>query len=518
MAIIKNQKLITFFLLLIIIGIAAFFRLWQLGSIPSGLYPDVALNGNEALDKFKVFYPDNNGREGLMMWLITFSFSIFGISVWSIKIVAALAGALTVFGLYLLSRELFSKYSERCSRNIALLASLFLATSFWHANFSRIGFRAILLPLVSVFAFYFLFRGFRTKKLLSLILSGLFFGLGFYTYTSYRMIVLLSPLLLFCLYYLRKDKKTLLYTICFILTTALVALPLGLYFLWHPQDFMSRMTGVSVFAAASPVVSFGESLIKHLGMFNFFGDPNWRHNFAGSPMLPWPLGILFLIGFFLSIRKIILAIKNKSHQELMVPIFLISWFFAMLLPGALTREGLPHALRVVGVIPSAYIFVSLGAYWFYQKISARIKQKKLLFSLCLLFLSFTVYGEFNKYFFVWAENSNVQGAFTKNYVEIGNRLNSLPDSIQKYVIVNEGGVPVGGIPVSAQTIIFIEKTKNRELKTIYLLPEDLDKIMPDRPTAIIPMKYEEKLFNRIQEKFPQGKIIEQNGIFEYEIE
>src|SRR3989344_6172539 len=101
-------------LLIVIFVISAFFRLWLLSSIPPGLYPDVAINGNDVLASlksgdFKVFYPDNNGREGLFMWLIALSFLIFGVSVWSIKITAATLGILTVLGTYLLTKELFSK-------------------------------------------------------------------------------------------------------------------------------------------------------------------------------------------------------------------------------------------------------------------------------------------------------------------------------------------------------------------------------------------------------------------------
>jgi hypothetical protein len=38
----KYQSII---LLLIILGIACFFRLWQLDTVPPGLYPDEAING-----------------------------------------------------------------------------------------------------------------------------------------------------------------------------------------------------------------------------------------------------------------------------------------------------------------------------------------------------------------------------------------------------------------------------------------------------------------------------------------
>ena len=56
--------------------LAIFFRFWKLNEIPPGLYPDSAIYANEAWFSlknrdFKVFYPENNGREGLFMWLLT---------------------------------------------------------------------------------------------------------------------------------------------------------------------------------------------------------------------------------------------------------------------------------------------------------------------------------------------------------------------------------------------------------------------------------------------------------------
>jgi len=208
--VISKRKAVIF--LLVILVIATFFRLWQLDFIPPGLYPDEAMNGNDALDllqegKFKLFYPENNGREGLFIWLIALSFSIFGASIWAIKIVPAIFGILTVLGIYLLAKELFSKYNEVGSRCIGLLASFFLAVSFWHINFSRIGFRAILVPFLLVFGFYFLFKGLRTKKALQFITSGIFFGLGFYTYISYRFVVLLLAFVLICQWFNYKKKK-----------------------------------------------------------------------------------------------------------------------------------------------------------------------------------------------------------------------------------------------------------------------------------------------------------------------
>jgi 4-amino-4-deoxy-L-arabinose transferase-like glycosyltransferase len=491
-----TRKEIVF--LLVIIAIASFFRLWQLDFIPPGLYPDVAINGNDALDSlkngnFKVFYPENNGREGLMMWLIAFSFSIFGVSIWSIKVVAALIGILTVLGLYLFAKELFSQCNEERARYIALLSSFFLAVSFWHTNFSRIGFRAILVPFILVFAFYFLFRAFRKRMVLDFIISGIFFGLGFYTYISYRFIAVLLPLVLFFQWLIYKkqnpQKKFLFSIFYFLFSIFIVALPIGLYFLQNPRDFVSRAAPISIFAAENPIKEFGKSLVFHLGMFNFYGDPNWRHNFSGSPMLFWPVGILFLIGFFLSIKN---SLKfRRNLQSAICNLQLLSWFFIMLLPGILTYEGLPHSLRVIGVIPVVYIFAGLGAWQIYEWLRKVIKNRKLFFVLCSLFIIWVGYAEFNKYFIQWAENPNVKGAFTERFAEIGYYLNSLPQETQKYVIVNEPGVLVpfpNGIPMPAQTPMFIERIKFGEPRAIYLKPEDLNKIKPEKEAIIIPMK------------------------------
>jgi len=514
--ILKNKTLVFLFAIL---AIAAFFRLWQLNNIPPGLYPDVALNGNEALQTlktgdFKLFYPENNGREGLMMWLIALSFQIFGVSIWSIKIVAALAGILTVLGLYFLVKELlYSLFNIQYSKKIALLASFFLATSFWHTDFSRIGFRAILLPLVLVFSFYFLFRGWRTQKLRDFIFSGIIFGLGFYTYTSFRMAVLILPFAIIPYWFIYQkqslQKKYVFLVSCFLLSVFVVALPIGIYFLQNPDYFMSRMSSVSIFSQPNLIKVFAESLIKHLGMFNVYGDSNWRHNFSGSPMLPWPLGILFLIGIIFSIKETIFTIKDKDYPRLVIYLFLMSWFFALLLPGALTYEGIPHALRVIGVIPMVYILVSLGFYFLYEELVKMTKKRRLFLALFSLLFILVGLSEFNKYFFSWAENPNVKGAFTENYLKIGNYLNSLPAQAAKYVIVNEPGVPVpypNGIPMPAQTPMFIEKAGYGETRSTYLLPEEIGKIKISKETFIVLMKGDKALLDKLKGMFPEAEI------------
>ena len=100
-------------------------------------------------------------------------------------------------------------------------------------------------------------------------------------------------------------------------------------------------------------------------------------------------------------------------------------------------------------------------------------------------------------------------------------MNSLPKDIQKYVIVNESGVPVpwpDGIPMPAQTIMFIENIKYGFPQSIYLLSENLEEIKINKEKIVIlPMRYDENLFNEFFKKAPQGKSQKENEIWLYKI-
>jgi len=68
----------------------------------------------------------------------------------------------------------------------------------------------------------------------------------------------------------------------------------------------------------------------------------------------------------------------------------------------------------------------------------------------------------------------------------------------------------------AQTIMFIESSKYGSPQSKYILQENLDQIKINKETIIIPMKYDENLFNELIQKFPQGEIKKINEISFYE--
>lgn len=516
------QKYEKLFLIAIII-IAFIFRFQDLFSIPPGLYPDEAINGNDALKaldsgNFKVFYPENNGREGLHINLIALSFKIFGKEIWAIRIVSAIFGFLTVIGIYLLVRQTFNW-------QIALISSFYLAISFWHTNFSRIGFSGILVPFFLVFGFYFLWRGIQRLDLKNFALSGLAFGLGLQTYIAFRFAPLIVILFLATYwwkikkdynkeeYFYLRNKLIRGFTILF-LVALFSSLPILIYFWQNPQDFFGRASQVSIFSANSPFKEFLKSFFLNLISFNFVGDFNWRHNFSSAPLLFLPIGIFFLVGLIKNIIKIGKKWRTHRHPSTL-PLFLFAWFLIMILPAALTREGIPHALRLIGVIPVAIIFSAEGTWWLFQSLIhlqrekdihplespyKKEKEAELIVGIALIiFLASIGIHQYNQYFDRWAKRQEVKDAFSTDLVELGEKINQLPIETPKYVIVNlPGGLvdtlnpfdpqeKVRGIPMPTQTVMFVTKSysprKQEEKKIFYILPGE-EKFIEDKNSMI----------------------------------
>lgn len=469
-----NKK--TYALLFVVLIIASFARLYQIGKLHPGLYPDEAMNGNNALEAiqtgdYKIFYPENNGREGLFINIQAGFIKVLGNKPWVLRLPSAIFGIFTVLGIFYLAKELFK------SVNIALLSSFIMAVNFWHINFSRIGFRAIMAPLLLVWGIYFLLlaiRKWEIHKRMSIsiaLLAGIIYGLGFHTYIAYRA----TPLLLLVLIPFFKNKSGFWkLTATFILGTIIAALPIGLYFLKNPGDFLGRTTQVSIFTGGSPIKDITLNTLKTIGMFFFNGDWNWRHNLAGRAGLFWPVALLFAFGLIFALRKTFS--KNFRNDGFPFAI-LIGWLAVCSLPVVVSSEGIPHALRSILLIPPAVILAGFAGSFIYEKLSfisvlAKNPQKytKILKLFANTLLLLLLVEGISTYFLLWGKNPKTAEAFNSKYVEIGERLNNMPTETPKYVLVRAGGVLVRGLPMPTQTVMFITDTylpENQKAKNIH---------------------------------------------------
>ncbi len=517
-----------------ILILAGFFRIWQLSSLPPGLYSDEAAYAFDAVKTlesgdFRVFYPDNNGREGLYIWILALVFKFFGIGIVEFRLVGALAGIATVAATYFLARELWDE--RRKAEVIALASSFFLAASFWHINFSRIGFRAILMPLFLVLSFYLLVRAFKNKRAHVFIVTGFVFGLGFYTYTAFRMalFVFIGVFFFEFIRYLLNNRVVPwgwanLKSICFrdawwklglfTITFLFVLLPLLFYFIAHPEDFSSRASGVFVFSKENPLKEFAISMIKTLGMFHVKGDMNWRHNFAGQPQLFFPVGILFLAGFFISLKELFSAIlsyvKNKKEIPFSVTgsVLLVMWFFFMLLPATLTWEGIPHALRSIGVIPAVYIIAGIGFWGVLVWLNDFSKRKVVghatlvvFVGAVLLTIGFIPFDTYRS----WGEKPEVREAFSKKLFDIGEYLTGdypgTPDnSGYTMYVVDEEGPWEAGNSIAIRPIRFLAYKK---VNVSYIFERDIPRLAvpEDQQIVVMPTYHDSDIYRYLLSEY-----------------
>ena len=525
-----NTKILLFLILLL----ASFFRFYDISNTPFGIYPDEALNANNAIEvmqsgDYKIFYPENYGREGLFINLIALSFSIFGIGILQLKAVGALIGVITVFSVYFLTKELLKKtlYSHH-GKYIALFSAFFIATSFWHINFSRIAFRGILIPLFLTLGILSLVYALRNKSWKISALSGAIFGIGIYTYSAFLASSLIV-LFLFLSYGVGMIKKVNTFSkkeyvsnisaffIAFAITSSLLLVTFSNGIL----NTTERISSISILNSENPLKELAKNTYLTLGQFNVSGDCNPRHNYDCQPQLFWLVGIFFIIGIFISFKNI----KKIPFALLLV------WFFSMLLPSILSSEGIPHSLRSIGSLVPVYIFSGIGAFYLllfskekldkYSKKEKFVKYKnqisrieKELSTLLFIVLIFLSYGQFDKYFNNFANSSQTESGFNRELRDIASTLNKAPDKTKKYIIVNTNGVWIDSLPIQAQSVIFL--TPN--VKNISYLREDsLSTMTIEAQTIIIPLKQEVEIFKKIQKEFPGGKILLDGRTIIYEL-
>ena len=488
-----DKNWLIFFLIFLL---ALTLRFFALSQFPPGLYPDEAVNATDGLSaweagELKWYYPNNNGREGLFINLLALALKLFGVSIAVMRAVPALIGTLTVLAVFLLAKEMFNA-------RFGFLASFLVAGSFWHLNFSRIGFRAIFVPLIISLSFYLLFKGYHklmesrdsaskkstaatgrgkknsqaTKPLNPLwffLLAGLAFGIGFHTYIAFRI----APAIIFVFFALlslanfRKLKEKIIWqkiillpALVFGLGVIITASPIVYQFLSNPAQLNARQNdnSISVFDPANNqgdlLGTISKTFLQTLGQLIVYGDQNWRHNLPPFPELEpfvaimWLAGLILIIGWFLkSLIKVFLKKQPEKKQKentnnLLISGVILSWFLIMLSPAFLTVEGLPHALRSIGSLVPAYLIAALMISFLWNRpcpLSIRFPKYQNFFckikhTLIVVGLAVSLLGTIINYFYVWGPADQTAHAFEKRLVNIGEYLKN-PDPYKKYFLI-----------------------------------------------------------------------------------
>lgn len=378
----------------LIICVAAFVRLWQLGNVPPSPDWDEAALGYNAYsvlktgkDEYGTRYPltlrsFDDYKPPLYMYLAIPSVAMFGLSTWSVRFPAAFVGVLAVIGVYALILELVAalglamekKGKIRSHRPIALFGALLLAISPWHIQFSRIAFEANIGVAINIWAIALFLRFVRSGRYLWV--SGILFGLGIYAYHSERIFLPLFVLLL-CIIFWRTLWAHRLNAALFVIVGIATVLPL-IPVLLNPTT-LTRLRGTSSLAdqtgllrrsvaklevdrargdAVGAVLDnrrfvWGMTVVSgYLSHFSpkwlFLSGDNARHHAPDMGMLYlWELPFL-LLGMYVVARR-----GGK------LAVFLWGWLFLAPVAAAPTTE-LPHGIRTLVFLPVFQIFTAFG--------------------------------------------------------------------------------------------------------------------------------------------------------------
>jgi 4-amino-4-deoxy-L-arabinose transferase-like glycosyltransferase len=328
-------------------------RVSALGDIPPGLYHDEAFNGLDALEvlggRWPIYFAANNGREPLFIYLIAATIGLLGRTPGAVRLAAAISGTFTIPITYLMARAWFN-------RRVGLLSATILAITLWHVHLSRIGFRAVTLPLTTSLALWLGARAYCSRRWYDWLLAGLVYGLCFYAYLPARF----SPiaLVIFALYLIATGRSHRLWPVAawFAAGSALILAPLGIYTLGHWDIVMGRPGQVGIFNplinGGDPWGAIGRQLVSTLGMFFVRGDTIPRHNPPGRPVLDPLMGIAMPLGLVWGLVRTRVRWRTAT-------ILALTWVGAMLVPTWLAEDA-PHFLRAVGVLPLLVVFPALG--------------------------------------------------------------------------------------------------------------------------------------------------------------
>jgi len=442
----KQQRWGDWLLLATVLSVAAFLRLYQLESLPTGPYYDEAANGILAGEiasgvSRPLFISAYTGKEAFYFYVAAAVIKFAGTNLLGLRLASVLLGVAGVAATYFMTWGLFDRdepddVARFTQRGTALLAAILAATSFWHINMSRYGFRAISQPLMQALMLLFLWRGWRLCRWRDFVLAGGFCGATAYTYLASRAVPLaLLPFLLGGVVAGRGVwKQRFARAAVFVLSALVVFGSLGVYFLQHPQAFGVRMTQVSVFnpllSGGDPWNALWQSAGKALGMFTLRGDPFWRFGVPGQPVFPLLIAILFYVGLLISLVSVF---AKRDGLSRVLHLSLLLWLPIMLLPSILApgHDEIPSSLRAIGVMPVFYLFPAQGLaatlavarrWW------QRAGEGVVISVVAVALLLGSAVSVFHDYFVIWGrapqpyyfnENDIADAARTLNQMDLG---------------------------------------------------------------------------------------------------
>jgi len=403
--------------LVLILVLAAFFRLYALSSHPTGFTPDEASFGYDAYsilktgaDQWGVKFPlvlqsFGDGKMPLLSYLAIPSVFVFGLNEFAVRLPVVLVGIGAVYFTYLLTKRAFNQ------ENLSLMAAFLLAVSPWHIAMSRGAFEASLTTFFLTAGIYFFLNLKASRK--AAFLSSLLFGMNLFSYHSARFVTPLVIVFLMAWQFGNKDWRAHLKNRNLQIFIFVTAIFFGLSFLSMFMGAGARLSTSTILDMSPPADARFNDILAGMPplmarFFNnryllvgkvfvdqylqYFSPQFW---FSQGPMegtygmLPgfgvlYLIELVFIFGIFLNPKKLRQA-----------P-WVVVWLLVAPIPAALSRGPGYAANRATVMLPALLIILSLG----WNNIKTFLNKKSsLLFSKTIIvvyLISIVIFSE--KYF------------------------------------------------------------------------------------------------------------------------
>jgi 4-amino-4-deoxy-L-arabinose transferase-like glycosyltransferase len=425
---------------LILLG-AAWLRIYRLSDLPPGWRDDevVETTVHAALvlaGRAPLYFPQAEGHEPLYHYLSGGWMALAGRSLFSVRLLSALLGVISVAALYRLTRRLFGP-------STALLAAAGLAVSFWGLMYARFKLRHVAALAPMLLAFELFWRAGATEgsrqsaraagrrpfaddpqagRTLAYIwagLAGLCLALALYTYYAARVVpVMLLAFVVYMAVFHRAELRARWRAWAVTAgVAAVLVLPLGVAIARTPGG-EARIGVVGQPLRALLNGDPGPALAntrETLGMFAFTGDPEALYNIPGRPVFEALGATLFAVGVAVSAWRW----RQPRHA------FMLLWLVGGLAPAfvSVPAASLGHTITAQLAF---YVFPALGLAA--VSVAARGWRSRpwVTVFLALVFLGVTASRDLRDYFVRWPALPEVRRLYRADLHAAAPSLRALP--------------------------------------------------------------------------------------------
>jgi 4-amino-4-deoxy-L-arabinose transferase-like glycosyltransferase len=350
--------------------LAASLRLYRLSDFPAGYHNDEVTDAHiiETVVEGRraIFFPEDTGSEPFYMYWSAPFVAGLGHTVLALRLPSVFLAMLALCTVWALARRLFG----RLTAGVTLAA---LSVSWWGLLIGRITLHVAPVAPCLALAMYWLVRWLQSDdNLTSAILhtprstvypalAGLFFALAINSYTAARVAPILIIALLLYLALIRRETLRTRWRGWVILcaVTAVLAAPLALYLLTHPDAKQLSYSGFAVDQPITDLLAGKPQLVLEttrdtLGMFGFTADPLPYYDLPGRSLLE-PIGaVLFWVGVALAAWRW----RDPPYG------FVLIGLIVTLLPGIFSQPA-PNYARTIGAMVFAFlpIGITVDAMW-----------------------------------------------------------------------------------------------------------------------------------------------------------